>query len=130
MLVGTGLQRRMPPALRETWVPAAIVIPVAAAWFWSCGLRPRYLRFAPGRLQVLKYTYWGRTPEIADYPAAPGMLCVVYQRWGAVRLALGYGTRRDELLVSGRGRDFLPRLWQALLSTAPTPPLSTEGLVG
>lgn len=110
---------------------------VAAAWFWRSAVRPTYIRMAPGVIQVLECPYCRGKPTIRSYPLAGETIAVVVG--AATRgkshvhaLTLMRNEHKDEIPLNRmRNRDqTIERTWQALLSTAPTPPLSDENLVG
>jgi len=134
LLLAVGLtasaRSGIPPVIGRYWAELVAVRVVLAVLFWGFAIRPRYLRAAPGRLQLLRYGFLRRTPLIHDYPIAPGLLCVVVHGWRSVRIILSNARATDDLLLSGVSQADLTRLWQALLSTAPTPPLDPEELVG
>lgn len=110
---------------------------VGIAWFWRAVLRPTYIRMAPGIIQVLEYRYRAAKPIVRSYPMDAETLVVLRgkttakRKWG-FKLTLLRGEQRDLIEIwRMRGRDAVAeRTWQALLSTAPTPPLSDEELVG
>lgn len=120
----------MPARLDEYWALLAMAAGVLVMWLWGFAIRPLYLRAAPGRLQVLRYPIGQTGPLIHDYPVAPGLLCVVIFGWRSLQITLSNKRATDELLLHGVGEEVLTRLWQALLSTAPTPPLDPDELVG
>ncbi len=103
-----------------------------AVWVWKGMIRPTYIRMAPGVIQVLEYRYSKSKPTIRSYPMQPGTLAVVTRIRKHLVLTLARGKNRDMLLFSRMARPELKteRAWQAMLSTAPTPPLSAEQLVG
>lgn len=107
--------------------------PVLVRWFWLAFVRPRYLRLAPGVIQILEYK-WGRgRPSVRGFPIEGGTLVVLTnQLWGDLTLSI----MRDErsfsfpLPAGGRGAAMRALVWRALTCRAMTPPLSDEGLVG
>ena len=110
---------------------------VLAVWILSrllFLLRPTYYRLAPGMIQVISYRWWGGEPNVRNYPMDAGTLAIVSEvrQHGGFVLRLRRGEQADTLsIVRKRGTDALvDRIWHALLSTAPTPPLSDEELVG
>ena len=103
-----------------------------AVWVWRGMIRPTYVRMAPGIIQVLEYRYSKSRPTIRSYPMQPGTLVVLTRIRKHLILTLARGESKDMLLFSRMqqpGRK-IERAWQALLSTAPTPPLDAEQLVG
>jgi len=104
-------------------------------WIWRTTVRPSYVRLAPGMVQVLEYRLRGGKPVIRSYPMLPGTLVVVRQgkkerRPSVVQLVRG--DQADVLPVSQMkdSDEAMEHIWQALRSTAPTPPLNEEELVG
>ena len=117
----------IPGVLLTNLLPSAFILLASHVW-------PRYLRFAPGMLQVFRYGLWNNKPRVESLPLAAGT--TVFARHGASPFV-----RFQQLCVclpDGRVRRFRFRLeprrasvmWQILLSTAPTPPLDAEHLVG
>lgn len=112
-------------------------------WIWRGAIFPTYFRLAPGIIQVLIYRYGSRKPTIRSYPLVAGTRAILVrhrqprrakgkkksERW---HLTLMRGRQKDSLEVwqLRRPQERIERIWQALLSTAPTPPLSDEELVG
>ena len=115
---------------------ALLFLSVALTVMGRMLLWPRYVRLAPGVVQFLQYGFRRSKPRILSYPLTAGTIAVVtneIRAWGQ-RPSFTL-LRRDDVselplrLVRNRGR-YIERTWQALLSTAPTPPLSDEELVG
>lgn len=112
---------------------AVIGGPLLIRWFWLTFVRPRYLRLAPGMIQVLTYK-WGRgRPQINSFPIEGGTLVVLTNQ---LKSDLTLSVMRDGLTQSipvagfrdsARTRSLI---WRVLLTRVPTPPLSEEGLVG
>ncbi len=105
------------------------------AWLWRTTVRPTYVRLAPGVVQVLEYRLRSSKPTIRSYPMLPGTLVIVRQDVKARRptsVQFVRGEQSDVLPVSQMKDpdDAMQHIWYALLSTAPTPPLSDEELVG
>lgn len=110
---------------------------VGASWFWRTVVRPTYLRLAPGVIQVMEFR-WRGAPRIRSYPMESGTLAIVH----GVNAGRELGSIRSLILLRADQRNEIPlhrmydrarcveRAWQALLSTAPTPPLPEDGLVG
>jgi len=103
-----------------------------AVWVWRGMIRPTYVRMAPGVIQVLEYRYSKSKPTIRSYPMEPGTLAIFTRIRKHLILTLARGESKDMLLFSRMQQPEckIERAWQALLSTAPTPPLSDEELVG
>jgi hypothetical protein len=112
----------------------SFIVAAWALWFWKGSLRPTYMRLAPGIIQVLEYAwFWQPEPaRIRSYPIEAGTLAVVVHRDDLTVLTLARGEQRDSLSLSElRSAPEVTRLvWQAVLSTAPTPPLCESALVG
>ena len=105
---------------------------VFVTWAWKTGIRPTYVRMAPGIIQVMEYRLGRGKPAIRSYPMEAGTFVVVpeHSKWPTVTLLRG--NQRDVLPIAQmRHRaEVAERLWQSLLSTAPIPKLSDEDLVG
>jgi hypothetical protein len=95
-------------------------------------IRPTYYRLAPGVIQVLVYSLSSRRPMIRSYPMEAGTLAVFTRIRKHLILTLARGENTDMLSFShmDRPQERIEQAWKALLSTAPTPPLSDEALVG
>lgn len=110
-------------------------VAIAAVWVWRTTLNPTYLRLAPGVVQIIEFGLGKSKPNIRSYPMAPGTVAIVQSGGAGGRLrtvTLACGERIDEIPLwqMGGRADASERLWQALLSTAPTPPLSEDELLG
>ncbi|MBU0617064.1 MAG: hypothetical protein KKI02_05055 [Planctomycetes bacterium] len=103
-----------------------------AVWVWRGMIRPTYIRMAPGVIQVLNYGYSKSKPTIRSYPMQPGTLAIFTRIRKHLILTLARGENKDMLLFSRmhHPEQRIERAWRAMLSTAPTPPLSNEELVG
>lgn len=121
------------------WVMLAVGL--AALWLWHAAVRPTYVRLAPGVVQVLRFSCFGDRPSVVDtYPIEPGTVVVVsyaVHDWligspAGLSFTFMQGSRSEQVKVwCMRKSDHTGQLiWSALLSTAPTPPLTEEGLVG
>jgi hypothetical protein len=113
----------------------AMGIGALIAWFWRSVVRPTYIRLAPGIVQVMTYRFGGGKPAIRSFPMKAGTVAIVAAGPGQTKastLTLARGEELETLpLALMRNRDEITeRLCQAILSTAPTPPLSDEELVG
>jgi hypothetical protein len=107
-------------------------IATAAVWIWRAGIRPRYFRLAPGMVQVFEYKLLRSRPTVRSYPVEAGSVFVIARLTSGPALLLSRGDASDAIRLGSvrDGRQVMKRLWQALLSTAPTPPLSDEELTG
>jgi len=110
---------------------------VGGAWLWRSVIRPTYIRMAPGVIQVLEFRYRRKKPLIRSYPTDAGTVVVLHgearaRRSPDLKLTLMRGDQQDTIDLSRmrNSEQVIERMWQALLSTAPTPPLSDEELVG
>jgi hypothetical protein len=83
-------------------------------------------------IQILEFRPSSRRPAIRSYPMTVGTLVVLAENVHALTLTMSRAEQADTIPID-KGERFdatMERLWAALLSTAPTPPLSDEGLVG
>ena len=126
------LQIPVPPPAGPVGVALLIVIGAAVEWLWRVCRQASYVRLAPGMIQTLKYGLLRSKPTIHSYPMSLGTLVIVTQVLKRTWLVFIRGDVYDVLdLTKMRDRDeLLEQIFQALLSTAPTPPLSDEELVG
>ena len=115
----------------------AVGVGAGAMWLWRTAIRPTYIRMAPGIIQIMQYRYRRAKPIIRSYPVEAGTVCIVRGQAIAgkkphLTLTLLRGEQRDTIpLWRMRKHDpAIERTWQALLSTAPAPPLSDEDLIG
>lgn len=101
-------------------------------WVWKGLIRPTYVRMAPGIIQVLEFRSSRSKPTIRSYPIEPGTLVVLTRIRKRLTLVLARGDQKTSLQLSRMQNPErrIERTWQALLSTAPTPPLSDEDLLG
>jgi hypothetical protein len=109
---------------------------VGAVWIWRTGIRPTYIRMAPGIVEFLEYRGSGRKPVIRSYRMEPGTLVLLTTNLKPTPLptsvTLCCEGHRDVLAV-GRMKnktEAMERIWWALLSTAPIPRMDDEQLVG
>jgi hypothetical protein len=130
LVAGSAFHDKLPSVLQGYWVILAVILTSGVAWLWASGVRPRYLRLAPGRLQVLRYTYKDQPPAIRDYLVTPGFLCIVCESRRSLRLTLQSGGLHDELILTAARDEVLMHVCRAVLSTSPTPPLSADTLLG
>lgn len=111
-------------------------IAAAAVWVWRTAIHPTYLRLAPGMLQVVEFGLGKAKPTIRSYPMQPGTVAIMINPSARpnrrLTLTLARGENGDEIPLwqMQQPAEAAERIWQALLSTAPTPPLSDEELVG
>ncbi len=108
------------------------VVAVAALHhvLWS-----RYVRFCPGRIEVLRYGLFGRRPCVAEFPLEPGTVVFLRSLFAGLvappiavwRMTICRERRvfRTHFITHP---DEAERLWQALLSRARAPELPTETL--
>jgi hypothetical protein len=113
-------------------VNGAWILMVGGFLLWKYLLRPTYLRAAPGVVQVITYHPLRAKPSIRTYPIDSGTLCVLVQTLTGATLTLWRGDDTDTAAIepAGPSSELIERLLHALVSTAPTPPLSTEELAG
>jgi hypothetical protein len=107
----------------------------AAGWVWYRGVRSRYVRIAPGIVQVMTYSLFGGKPSIRGYPMEKGTLVLIIpdrEKAGVDKVILSRGNEQDVLPISGMkdGPEVLEKLLWAVMSTAPIPDLDDELLVG
>ncbi len=122
---------RVPRRADEYWFAMAAVASIGAYLLWRYALRPTYVRVAPGVAEVLTYSLLRSAPRIRRYTVAPDLLCIVSQGWSRTSVTLINSRNRDEFRITARrSAVFVDTLFRALVSTAPTPPLSREELVG
>jgi hypothetical protein len=109
---------------------------IGVAWVWRTAIRPTYVRMAPGVIQVLEYRFRRAKPIVRSYWMDAATVAIMRNlRAGKkpqLTLTLQRGQQKDkiDLWRMRKGEEAIQRIWQALLSTAPTPPLSDEELVG
>jgi hypothetical protein len=102
-------------------------------WVWRSMVRPQYIRLAPGIIQVMEYPWWGvGNPTIRSYPMTCGTLAVILPMMEGASITLVRGIDCDYLnFHSAKNKDELfSKALFAMMSTAPTPPLSEVELVG
>jgi hypothetical protein len=115
----------------------AMGVSAGAMCIWRSAIRPTYIRMAPGIVQILEYHHSRGKPKIRSYPLDGDTLAIVRgpttsPKPGHLTLTLVRDAQEDTLeLGRMRKRDALiERTWRAMLSTARTPPLSDEALIG
>jgi len=111
---------------------AGIGLSIACTWVYATLVRPTYIRLAPGIIQVLRFGPRGRTPRIRSYPMRAGTLVTVREQRSGIAVTLMRGGQCDDILVwrTRNPEQVMERVWWAVLSTAPTPPLSEAELLG
>jgi hypothetical protein len=137
MLQRFGIIPHTPIGVGSLWYVLLMGLAVAGAWVWRAALRPTYIRMAPGVIQILEYRYGKPKPIIRSYPMDADTVAVVRgtatkKKTRDLTVTLTRRGRQDKIRFSFTRRqdNAVERMWQALLSTAPTPPLSNEELVG
>lgn len=122
--------------MRSWYAPLLGVLGLIAGgvWFWKYKVSPRYVRFAPGVIQFLQYASFARWPCVKTVPLDEHAIVFVWtpqqpSRQRSWRIAV---CRHDECteIVFFASQEESESIWRALISTAPTPPLSDEFLVG
>jgi hypothetical protein len=128
LLAAIGLVRR-PRFSFWLWAVSGAAVALAV-WAWKSGVRPTYVRLAPGIVQFLAYGPGGTRPRVRSYPMSPGTLVVVQRkprvfafRCDKIEDTLNFESVRQR-------QDAEAVLWNALLSTAPIPQMSETELVG
>jgi hypothetical protein len=101
-------------------------------WTLESLLRPTYIRVAPGMIQAVHFHLARNRPSVQRFPVAPGTVIVLEGRRVIQQVAVRRGGQwaSFDLTFASNPETASIRIWQAILSTAPTPPLSDEGLVG
>ena len=115
----------------------AMGVAAGVAWVWRAVIRPTYLRLAPGMIQVLEFRLGQLKPVIRSYPITEGTIALVHggivkDKPFAYSLKVARGDQLDDVTVQqmkDRAR-CMEMAWKALRSTAPTPPLPDDALVG
>ena len=131
--------------LLPSWFPDAqpfivgmgyfLVFGVITLFLWVRGeiLRPTYIRMAPGMIQFLVFPLGRRSqPIIRSYPMTAGTLAIFTRIHKRRTLTLLRGDNHDILSFAEmeNAAQRIEQTWQAILSTAPTPPLDVQELVG
>jgi len=94
------------------------------------------VRFAPGMIQIVRFDLANGKPCIRSYPMTAYTTALLVnpgiQANSWVTLTLSRGDVHDDLPLwqMAKPRQVVTQVLQALMSTAPTPPLSDEELVG
>lgn len=129
LVVVARVPLRLAVILSLLWLPALVA---GSLWIWKGVLRPTYVRMAPGIIQVLEFRYRRPKPTIRSYPMTAGTVIVLGGILRVPTMWLLRGEQRDTIrfAYAQRSDERMERAWQAMLSTAPTPPLSDEELVG
>ncbi len=107
-------------------------IMASLGWIIGVGFTPEYIRFTPGLIEVLRFTLSRRAPQVTRYPIGPGTVLWVERLWPGVRVTLVREEQTETLHIESMGRpeEVEQWLWDAVLSSAPTPPTPQDTLVG
>lgn len=111
----------------------AVAAPVLALYgIWTVLLHPTYARFAPGVVQILHCRSWKRRPTVRSYPVSAGTVVLAVRHFWGFNFTIARGAMKDgfAIWVYRKPDNAEAAFWNSLLSTAPTPPLSEEELVG
>jgi hypothetical protein len=131
--------RLMPVWLRPSLLSLSWIffsgLSIGIIWLWRTMVRPRYIRLAPGIVQILEYSLFDRHRATRNYEPCQGTTVLVQQLGRAeepTRLVFRCGKREDVFeLAQMRDRPAVTEaFWRAILSTAPRPPLSDDELIG
>lgn len=115
------------------WIAIAAIVgtfflvgSLSLAWHSS------YIRIAPGVIQILTFTAGRHRAAVRNYEMKSGTLAIVTDVPGKRSLTLMHRYETDIVSLDQvrNADDVLERIGWALMSTAPTPPLSDEELVG
>lgn len=128
------------PGMAGTEESLQFVIMAICGWgacglgFWRCVVSPSYVRFAPGVIQLLRYAPLARRPIVKTVLLDESTVVFVVgpkraKHEAIWRLAVCRLDVCHEIAFSA-STEQSECIWRALLSTAPTPPLSDEFLVG
>jgi hypothetical protein len=122
-------------ALTAALVGAGLLIMFVSSvvtWSWRGLIAARYVRLAPGLVQLVRSTPWRRTLTIKSFPLESGTIIIVAAGCRDILFTFRRPGARDALRLSDlpRGEEAAAYLWSALLSTTPTPPLSETELAG
>lgn len=91
--------------------------------------RSHYFRFAPGVLQLVKFTVRHRHPAIESYDLRRFHTVLdLSSRWLAITLLDSSGARRETFRLPKQS-EAVEAILRAVLSTAPSPPLSRDHLL-
>lgn len=126
----------LPLPLRNIEWVAVLGVLLIVGWGLATLLLPKYIRIAPGVVQVMTYRPGRSKPKIRSYPIDAAARIIIEYTSGppsyGFRAILRRGEHRDVLRIAGARRpdEVARHFWSAVLSTAPTPPLSDEELVG
>jgi hypothetical protein len=131
----------MLPSWFADWMPlcygavagyALSIVGAVVVLGWRSGIRPAYIRVAPGMVQFLTYPLGASKPRIRSYPMDAGTVVLILRMGRMDILSIIRGKQQDQIRFREmrRGKERFKVVWQALTSTAPTPPLSDTELVG
>ncbi len=117
-----------------------IVGPLMFTWLARVIVAPQYIRMAPGVIQTLRYSIFRRKPTVETFAMGPRVSAVITRHWkndlSLTMLETPLSPLEQPRTVTipisdaryaGEAAD---AMWRALLSTAPTPPLADDALVG
>ncbi|MBI5864515.1 MAG: hypothetical protein HZB38_08410 [Planctomycetes bacterium] len=104
----------------------------AIIWFVGVLLEPEYVRILPGEIQYVRFSAGARGRLDRAYPMTAGTTAILREEFGRITLTLLRGGQRDVLNISALWDQYtaLERIWQSLLTTAPTPALTDKELLG
>lgn len=125
-------------SMQLAWLIPLIPALLAGVYAYSrFMLGTTYVRLAPGMVQFLRYGIIKNNPRVTSFPMTGGTLIVMDNEIslsGRQRLILTFRRDNRDLTLPvwrfSNQQEIMNHVWQALLSTAPTPPLSDEELVG
>lgn len=132
------LMVRFLPGALTTWVECCALV-LLAGWLWYWVIRPQYIRFTPGLIEIMRYRLLGRRARGEQVPLDEETVLFVRNRPDPpVALNASRQKTKWSLIVCRRHRvtdlqfrttrDQTERIWHALLSTARTPPLTYDTL--
>ena len=95
-------------------------------------LWPTYLRIVPGRIDILRYRLWSRKPTVETIDLREAHVLVNLHR-SIIYIQTSDHTRFWRAIGLGavrHGKEVAHAILQAAISTAPTPPLPDDELIG
>lgn len=112
-------------------LPSLLVL--GSAWIVSVWLAPAYVRIAPGMIEILRYGPFSSRPRITSFPIAAGTGIVVtgWERYVATVYLHrnGQSAKVHRTMVRTEG-DANEVIWSCLMTTAESPPLADDALIG
>ena len=124
----------------HVWLPIAFLASLgllfAGMFAWRVALFPRYIRVAPGTVQFLRFRIGSRRPNVVSFPMDSETFVLAMRQYQGKKAPVRFRFLRGNVCRSMNVRNTrknpeqLKHVWQAILSTAPTPPMSRESLVG